>query len=109
MKVGCVVAVALLVLAFCPQAQSQSFTLPTECCFGYSTKQIPANKIKDYKITHPNCRKKAVLLITLNNSKVCANPEAKHTKDIMDKMDKKALLGTPTPTNVTDVTYSTSS
>ncbi|XP_063069823.1 eotaxin-like [Engraulis encrasicolus] len=109
MKVSYVAAAALLALVYCcSQVQCQSFTLPTECCFGYSSKQIPAKRIKSYKITHPNCRKKAVLLTTLNNSKVCADPDAKHTKEIMEKLDMKNLFGTLSttaiPTNVTNVT-----
>ncbi|XP_041950368.1 C-C motif chemokine 4 homolog [Alosa sapidissima] len=96
MKLSCVVTVAVLVLALCSQGQSQPAAGPDKCCFNYYGKTIPVRAIKEYKVTHPSCPKRAVILITMKGKELCANPEAKQVQDIMDKLDD--LFGTPAPT-----------
>ncbi|XP_062406805.1 C-C motif chemokine 4 homolog [Sardina pilchardus] len=96
MKLSCVVAVAVLVLALCSLGQSQ-VAGPDKCCFNYYGKAIPSRAIKEYKITHPSCPKKGVILITVKGKELCANPEVKQVMDIMDRVDD--LFGTPAPTS----------
>ncbi|XP_012680175.1 C-C motif chemokine 4 homolog [Clupea harengus] len=96
MKLCCVVAVAVLVVALCSQAQSQNSIMgPDECCFKYYTKGIPVKQVKSYKTTNPNCPTKGVIFITVKDKRVCANPEVKQVQDIMEKVDK---LWDPEPT-----------
>ncbi|KAG5276733.1 hypothetical protein AALO_G00109110 [Alosa alosa] len=95
MKLSCVVAVAVLVLALCSQGQSQSSFGPDKCCFSYYSKPIPPRAIKGYNRTNPSCTKQAVILITVKGKELCANPEVKEVQEIMDRVDD--LFGTPAP------------
>ncbi|XP_048106814.1 C-C motif chemokine 4 homolog [Alosa alosa] len=97
MKLSCVVAVAVLVLALCSQGQSQNVDGPDKCCFKYYSKPIPPKAIIRYSVTHPSCTTKAVILITRKGKEVCANPEVQQVQDIMEKLDD--LFGTPAPTD----------
>ncbi|KAL2082321.1 hypothetical protein ACEWY4_022139 [Coilia grayii] len=60
-----------------------------ECCFSYNSKLIPPKSTKAYKITHPSCPQKGVVLFNMENVKICANPEVKQVQDLMDYVDKK--------------------
>ncbi|XP_063078623.1 C-C motif chemokine 4 homolog [Engraulis encrasicolus] len=86
MKLCCAVAVAVLVLALCFQGDSHTAT-PQKCCFQYYNRPIPAKRIKGYTMTHANCPKKGVILSTVCNKVLCANPNTKHVKAIMEKID----------------------
>ncbi|XP_031437931.1 C-C motif chemokine 4 homolog [Clupea harengus] len=98
MKLCCVVAVAVLVVALCSQAKSQGSAGPDVCCFNYYPKRLPEKRMKSYKITHPNCPKKGVIFTTVGNKAVCANPEDQQTQVIMEKLDK-LWVTEPTPSS----------
>ncbi|KAL2082323.1 hypothetical protein ACEWY4_022141 [Coilia grayii] len=97
MKLCCAVAVAVIVLALCCQGQSQNANGPDKCCFEYYNRPLPPSKIKAYRVTHPSCPKRGVILITVTDKEICANPDAKQTQDIMDKIDN--LFGTQATTS----------
>ncbi|XP_063078621.1 monocyte chemotactic protein 1B-like [Engraulis encrasicolus] len=98
MKLCCAVAVAVavLVLALCSQGDSQTAVGPDKCCFEFYSKKLPANKINAYKMTRADCPKPGVILTTVGNKEICANPKVKQIQAIIEKIDN--LFGTQTTT-----------
>ncbi|KAL2297191.1 hypothetical protein Nmel_016485 [Mimus melanotis] len=63
MKV-CVVALAILIAAFCDQTSAAPLGSdpPTSCCFSYISRQLPRSFVKDYYETNSQCSQPAVVV-----------------------------------------------
>ncbi|XP_061225093.1 uncharacterized protein LOC133220771 [Neopsephotus bourkii] len=64
---------------------------PLKCsteCGGFAS-GIAANRIRSYRRTEPRCTKQAIIFITLKSVEICADPEAKWVKKIVEKLDQK--------------------
>ncbi|NWU24409.1 CCL4 protein, partial [Dyaphorophyia castanea] len=75
MKVS-VVALAILIVAFCYQTSAAPFGSdpPTSCCFSYISRQLPRSFVRDYYYTNSQCSQPAVVFITQKGREVCASP-----------------------------------
>ncbi|XP_061301374.1 uncharacterized protein LOC133265133 [Pezoporus flaviventris] len=64
---------------------------PLKCsteCGGFAS-GIAAKRIRSYRRTEPRCTKQAVIFVTLKSIEICADPEAKWVKKIVEKLDQK--------------------
>ncbi|KAM7001586.1 C-C motif chemokine 26-like isoform 1-T1 [Passerculus sandwichensis] len=56
------------------------------CCVEYNPGPLPLNRVKNYVPTGSHCSKPAVIFTTIKNKLVCANPNDKWVKDIMNQL-----------------------
>ncbi|XP_065518445.1 fractalkine-like isoform X2 [Lathamus discolor] len=71
-----------------PEGQPKA---PLKCsteCGGFAS-GIAAKRIRSYRRTEPRCTKQAVIFITLKSVEICADPEEKWVKEIVEKLDQK--------------------
>ncbi|XP_032056977.1 C-C motif chemokine 5-like [Aythya fuligula] len=89
MKVSAAVLAALLLLALCSPAVAQLNGVPTTCCFSYQQRPVPRRHITSYYISSSSCNLRAVILVTKNGRKICADPQAAWVKAHLKHFVKK--------------------
>uniref|UniRef100_A0A452HL24 C-C motif chemokine n=1 Tax=Gopherus agassizii TaxID=38772 RepID=A0A452HL24_9SAUR len=81
MKVSVATLVFVLSMACCSQASikeksfSMSSGITSDCCFTYTSRQIPRSLVTDYFVTSGMCAQPAVVFITKKERKICTNPK----------------------------------
>uniref|UniRef100_A0A8C5NSF1 Chemokine interleukin-8-like domain-containing protein n=1 Tax=Junco hyemalis TaxID=40217 RepID=A0A8C5NSF1_JUNHY len=77
----------LFVVVFCHQATSSPISLHSgPCCVEYNPGPLPLSRVKNYVPTGSHCSQPAVIFTTIKNKLVCANPNDKWVKDIMNQL-----------------------
>ncbi|XP_068946024.1 C-C motif chemokine 2-like [Petaurus breviceps papuanus] len=92
MKVsGAVLSLVLIIAALCCQvhASPDGPSTPTTCCFDYTTRKIPLNRVVSYEVTSSRCAKEGVIFVTRRGLQICTNPKEQWVQDIRDHLDKK--------------------
>ncbi|XP_074413093.1 C-C motif chemokine 26 [Zonotrichia albicollis] len=56
------------------------------CCVEYNPGPLPLSRVKNYVPTGSHCSQPAVIFTTIKNKLVCANPNDKWVKDIMNQL-----------------------
>uniref|UniRef100_A0A2K5PBL8 Chemokine interleukin-8-like domain-containing protein n=1 Tax=Cebus imitator TaxID=2715852 RepID=A0A2K5PBL8_CEBIM len=70
MKVsGALLCLLLITAAFSPQGLVHELSVPSICCFTFSSKKISLQRLKNYRITNRQCLQKAV--ITKLGKEIC--------------------------------------
>uniref|UniRef100_A0A8C0GE23 C-C motif chemokine n=1 Tax=Chelonoidis abingdonii TaxID=106734 RepID=A0A8C0GE23_CHEAB len=49
--------------------------ITSDCCFTYTSRQIPRGLVTDYFVTSSMCAQPAVVFIMKKERKICANPK----------------------------------
>uniref|UniRef100_A0A8C4Y785 C-C motif chemokine n=1 Tax=Gopherus evgoodei TaxID=1825980 RepID=A0A8C4Y785_9SAUR len=49
--------------------------ITSDCCFTYTSRQIPRSLVTDYFVTSSMCAQPAVVFITKKERKICTNPK----------------------------------
>ncbi|XP_065490525.1 C-C motif chemokine 3-like [Caloenas nicobarica] len=77
MKVPTAALATLLLLAICFPAEVQlDDTFFMTCCYSYMGRPIPRNVIVSIEKTSSRCSMPAVILVTKNGNRICADPKA---------------------------------
>uniref|UniRef100_H0WNP6 C-C motif chemokine n=2 Tax=Otolemur garnettii TaxID=30611 RepID=H0WNP6_OTOGA len=84
----------LVVAAFSPQghAQPEALSAPTTCCFTFSSRKIPLQKLKSYCVTSSQCQEEAVIFRTKLNKEVCAKLKERWVQNYMRHLEQKPTL-----------------
>ncbi|ELK35739.1 PREDICTED: C-C motif chemokine 5 [Myotis davidii] len=81
-------AVLLAAAAFCAPASASPYASDTTpCCFAYISRPLPRAHLKEYFYTSSKCSMPAVVLITRKNRQVCANPEKRWVREIINALE----------------------
>uniref|UniRef100_A0A8C5EXD4 C-C motif chemokine n=1 Tax=Gopherus evgoodei TaxID=1825980 RepID=A0A8C5EXD4_9SAUR len=75
MKVSVAALVFVLSMACCSQASIKEKSITSDCCFTYTSRQIPRSLVTDYFVTSSMCAQPAVVFITKKERKICTNPK----------------------------------
>ncbi|XP_059343154.1 C-C motif chemokine 5-like isoform X1 [Ammospiza nelsoni] len=75
-----------MVGAHCGSSTSSISLHSGPCCVEYNPGPLPLSRVKNYVPTGSHCSKPAVIFTTIKNKLVCANPNDKWVKDIMNQL-----------------------
>ncbi|KAM4574030.1 C-C motif chemokine 3-like 1 [Odontesthes bonariensis] len=83
-------SLGLLLLAVCccnamPKAILHA-TTPGECCFKFSDRALPSELVADINKTHLSCWKKAFIVQTVRNRKICYSQSSQWALDTYNKL-----------------------
>ncbi|NWR19839.1 CCL5 protein, partial [Emberiza fucata] len=78
----------LFVVVFCYQATSSPISLNScgPCCVEYIPRPLSLSRVVKYEPTGSHCSLPAVIFTTIKDKLVCANPNDKWVKDIMNQL-----------------------
>ncbi|XP_036306810.1 C-C motif chemokine 5 [Pipistrellus kuhlii] len=81
-------ALLLTAAAFCAPASASPYASDTTpCCFAYISRPLPRAHLQEYFYTSSKCSMPAVVLITRKNRQVCANPEKRWVREIINALE----------------------
>uniref|UniRef100_A0A3Q2P7G3 C-C motif chemokine n=1 Tax=Fundulus heteroclitus TaxID=8078 RepID=A0A3Q2P7G3_FUNHE len=78
----CILGAALLSTVLCNHARE-----PADCCFKLFSKPLNKNRFTSYYKTDSRCSLKAVVLKTKRGSTICANPNDRWVKYLINHLD----------------------
>ncbi|XP_008150584.2 C-C motif chemokine 22 [Eptesicus fuscus] len=82
---------ALLLLALALQAtEAGPYGADVEdsiCCRDYTRRPLPRRLLKGFHWTSGSCRSPGVVLLTLRDRKICADPRVHWVKRVLQKLD----------------------
>lgn len=58
------------------------------CCQSYARRPLPHSALKDFYWTSLNCRRPGVVLLTIRDLEICADPRQAWVKRILRKLNK---------------------
>ncbi|XP_066533893.1 C-C motif chemokine 18-like [Hoplias malabaricus] len=95
MKAHCFTAIAVFLFAYCSLTLCQNGHMPRKCCFkeNYITSPIPHHAILRYETTTASCTDSGVILHTVKQKQVCANPSVKWVKRLMRIVENRTAAG----------------
>ncbi|NWV62656.1 CCL5 protein, partial [Malurus elegans] len=79
-----VLSVAILCYQISSSPLSLNFYGP--CCVEYITRPLPLSRVVKYENTGSHCSPPAVIFTTIKDKLVCANPNDKWVRDIMNQL-----------------------
>ncbi|XP_012598451.1 C-C motif chemokine 13 [Microcebus murinus] len=84
----------LLAAAFSPQglAQPDALNALATCCFTFSSRKIPLQRLKSYYITNSQCQQKAVIFRTKLGKEICADMKEKWVQSYVKHLKPKPTL-----------------
>ncbi|XP_030437694.1 C-C motif chemokine 17-like [Gopherus evgoodei] len=71
------------------RAAPQGILEDTTCCIGVTKGPIRFSNLRSFYRTSPECRRHAVVFVTLQNREVCADPEAMWVQVAIRRLRKK--------------------
>ncbi|XP_054373021.1 C-C motif chemokine 5-like [Molothrus ater] len=85
----------LFVVVFCHQTTSSPISLRCcgPCCDKYITSPLSLSRVVKYQPTGSYCSLPAVIFTTIKDKLVCANPNDKWVKDIMNQLEDNKHSG----------------
>ncbi|XP_056242500.1 monocyte chemotactic protein 1B-like [Seriola aureovittata] len=86
-------SVFVLMLAVITLSEGLRGTGPKKCCFRFTEKAVPKEKVVSYVRTSQRCPQPAVLLNTVAGRQMCARPSAPWVKDLISYMNAKYIPG----------------
>ncbi|XP_039364117.1 C-C motif chemokine 3-like [Mauremys reevesii] len=95
MKVSVAALVFVLSMACCSQSSikeksfSMSWGIMSDCCFTYTSQQIPRGLVTDYFVTSSMCAQPAVVFITKKDRKICTNPKDAWVQKYVNDMKQR--------------------
>ncbi|XP_036002840.1 C-C motif chemokine 5-like [Fundulus heteroclitus] len=78
----CILGAALLSTVLCNHAREIK-----DCCFKLLSKPLNKKLFTSYYKTDPRCSLNAVVLITKRAGRICANPNDRWVKNVIDHLD----------------------
>ncbi|XP_023603202.1 C-C motif chemokine 22 isoform X2 [Myotis lucifugus] len=83
---------ALLLLALIPQAtEAGPYGANVEdsvCCRDYIRRPLPLRLVKYYYWTSESCRRPGVVLLTIKDREICADPRVHWVKKMLQNLDQ---------------------
>ncbi|XP_012662265.1 C-C motif chemokine 17 [Otolemur garnettii] len=61
-----------------------------ECCLEYFNSAIPIRKLVDWYKTSPECPKKAIVFITIQDRYICSNPDDRKVKRAVKHLQNRS-------------------
>ncbi|XP_043855550.1 C-C motif chemokine 3-like 1 [Dromiciops gliroides] len=91
MKVSRAVLTLVLITAVlcCQVYAADAPDHPTTCCFNFTSRKIPSKLVVSYETTSSRCAYEAVIMITKQGLRICANPKEHWVQHIKNQLDKK--------------------
>ncbi|XP_039873421.1 C-C motif chemokine 3-like [Simochromis diagramma] len=62
---------------------------PEKCCFQFLHKRFPANRVTSFEYTDKRCAMEGVLLKTVGDKQLCADPTMQWVKKIIESIQSK--------------------
>ncbi|XP_036391668.1 chemokine (C-C motif) ligand 35, duplicate 1 [Megalops cyprinoides] len=82
-------ACAVLVCAVALTEGLRMASGPKKCCFQFEERPLPLKRVVGYKMTNPQCTKRAILFKTVTGRQVCARPTDSWVQSHMTYLDEK--------------------
>ncbi|XP_020657290.3 C-C motif chemokine 3 [Pogona vitticeps] len=83
-----VVAVLLITSPFI-HFQAEAHADPSLCCFTYAKRQVPRKLLVSFEYANSMCPKPAIIFITKENRRICADPQADWAKSYIEFLQNK--------------------
>ncbi|XP_039742455.1 C-C motif chemokine 13-like isoform X2 [Pteropus medius] len=71
-------------------AQPDALSALSSCCFMFSNKKIPGQRLKSYRITSSRCAQKAVIFRTKLGKDICVDAKKKWVQNYVKYLDQKS-------------------
>ncbi|XP_041857982.1 C-C motif chemokine 4 homolog [Melanotaenia boesemani] len=85
-------ALGLLIYACCSNAMPSGLefnTSPRCCCFQFSSKSLPLNRVSTVAKTHHSCRKKGFIVQSISGRKICYEENFQWAQNVYNRLNTK--------------------